>query len=267
MAAHVPLPGSKRTLMPNSRPAGSINPAEITSVTVRVRSAGDPQSLVTKAYELANTPIAKRKYLTHEELEANHGASPGRPRQDRAFRAAARSDRRAARPSGRSCLKASSATCWRRFRPTSRCISTPAERIAAGAAKSPCRRSSPESLPACSASIRVRSIAIARVTSRPGKPRANGTRARQPPQARRPRRAWRPERRGGDRFRQALQFPGQFRRHRSDHRHHRTRRRLSQQRPAGVLPRDRRCGAEGRLHLGRPCRAIIRQRRIRPMAK
>lgn len=61
--------------MPNSRPAGSINPAEITSVTVRVRSAGDPQSLVTKAYELANTPIAKRKYLTHEELEANHGAS------------------------------------------------------------------------------------------------------------------------------------------------------------------------------------------------
>jgi kumamolisin len=62
--------------MPNSRPAGSINPAEITSVTVRVRSAGDPQALVEKAYELATTPIAKRKYLTHAELEEHHGASP-----------------------------------------------------------------------------------------------------------------------------------------------------------------------------------------------
>jgi kumamolisin len=75
MAGYVPLPGSKRTLIPNSRPAGSINPAEVTSVTVRVRSAGDPQSLVQKAYELANMPIARRKYLTHDELEANHGAS------------------------------------------------------------------------------------------------------------------------------------------------------------------------------------------------
>ena len=71
---YVPLPGSKRTLLPNSRPAGPINPSEIASVTVRVRSAGDPETLAKKAYDLANKPMAERKYLTHEELEKQHGA-------------------------------------------------------------------------------------------------------------------------------------------------------------------------------------------------
>jgi kumamolisin len=75
MVTYVPLPGSKRTLMANSRAAGPINPAEIASLTVRIRSSGDPQALVEKAYELANTPIAKRKYLTHDELEKQHGAT------------------------------------------------------------------------------------------------------------------------------------------------------------------------------------------------
>ncbi len=74
MAVYIPLPGSKRTLLPNSRPAGPINSSEITSVTVRVRSAGDPEALAKKAYDLAGTPMAKRKYLTHEELEKQHGA-------------------------------------------------------------------------------------------------------------------------------------------------------------------------------------------------
>src|ERR1700730_19417222 len=72
---HVPLPGSKRTLLPNSRPAGPINRSEIASVTVRVRSAGDPETLAKKAYDLANMPLAARKYLTHEELEKQHGAA------------------------------------------------------------------------------------------------------------------------------------------------------------------------------------------------
>jgi kumamolisin len=44
-------------------------------VTVRVRSAGDPEALAKKAYDLANTPMAERKYLTHQELEEQHGAS------------------------------------------------------------------------------------------------------------------------------------------------------------------------------------------------
>jgi kumamolisin len=76
MAVYVPIPGSKRTLLPNSRAAGPIDPSEIATVTVRVRSAGDPTALAKKAYELASTPIADRKYLTHEELEKQHGADP-----------------------------------------------------------------------------------------------------------------------------------------------------------------------------------------------
>lgn len=75
MSTYTTLPGSKRTLLPNSRAAGPVNPSEIASITVRVRSAGDPNALAKKAYELANTPIAKRKYLTHEELEKQHGAN------------------------------------------------------------------------------------------------------------------------------------------------------------------------------------------------
>src|SRR5262249_51350219 len=75
MPQYVGLPGSKRTLLPNSRPAGPIDPSEITSVTVRVRSAGDKDTLAKKAYELANTALAKRKYLTREQLAKQHGAS------------------------------------------------------------------------------------------------------------------------------------------------------------------------------------------------
>jgi kumamolisin len=54
--------------------AGPINPSEIASVTVRLRSAADPKALAKKAYDLASTPMAERKYLTYEELENQHGA-------------------------------------------------------------------------------------------------------------------------------------------------------------------------------------------------
>jgi kumamolisin len=74
MTVYTPLPGSKRALLPNSRLAGPVDPSEIASVTVRVRSAGDPASLAQKAYELAKVPLAMRKYLTHDELERQHGA-------------------------------------------------------------------------------------------------------------------------------------------------------------------------------------------------
>ena len=53
MSVYVPLAGSARNLLPNSRPAGPIDPSEIDSITVRVRSAGDPQALEKRAYELA----------------------------------------------------------------------------------------------------------------------------------------------------------------------------------------------------------------------
>lgn len=45
------------------------------SVTVRVRSKGDPKALAAKAQDLAATPLADRQYLTRGELEAQHGAN------------------------------------------------------------------------------------------------------------------------------------------------------------------------------------------------
>src|SRR6202035_3962384 len=75
MAVYVPLPGSKRTLLPNSRPAGPVDPSEVASLTVRVRSSGDPDALAKQVYEQASQPLANRTYLTREELAAQHGAS------------------------------------------------------------------------------------------------------------------------------------------------------------------------------------------------
>jgi kumamolisin len=75
MTNYVTLLGSERTLMPNSRLAGPVDSSKIASVTVRVRSDGNFEALGKKAYELANTPMAKRKYLTHTQLEKLHGAS------------------------------------------------------------------------------------------------------------------------------------------------------------------------------------------------
>lgn len=75
MAGYVTLPGSERTLLPNSHPAGPADASELASITVRVRSRGDTAALAQKAYELANEPMNKRKYLTHEELENAYGAN------------------------------------------------------------------------------------------------------------------------------------------------------------------------------------------------
>ena len=63
MTVHVPLRGSRRTLLPYSRPAGRVDPNEPASVTVRVRSRGNPRELVQKAYDLARTPLGDREYL------------------------------------------------------------------------------------------------------------------------------------------------------------------------------------------------------------
>jgi len=75
MTSHTLLKGSTKSLLPHSRSAGPIDPNEITSVTVRVRSTGSQDALVEKAYELANTPLNKRKYLTHEQLASSYGAN------------------------------------------------------------------------------------------------------------------------------------------------------------------------------------------------
>jgi len=75
MADYVTLPGSKRTLLPNSRPAGAVDPSEIVSVTVRVRSQRDTDELEKFVTEQSRLPLGQRKYLSHAELAAKYGAS------------------------------------------------------------------------------------------------------------------------------------------------------------------------------------------------
>ncbi|HEY0190514.1 MAG TPA: S53 family serine peptidase [Kofleriaceae bacterium] len=75
MSSYVPLNGSKRELLPNSRAAGPVDPAEVASLTIRVRSVGDPARLAQLANDLGNQAIADRQYLSHAELEEQHGAS------------------------------------------------------------------------------------------------------------------------------------------------------------------------------------------------
>lgn len=76
MTVYVPVDGSQRDLLPGSRPAGPVDLNEISSITVRLRSRGDPRKLVSKAYELARQPLAHRQYLTHQELADQHGTEP-----------------------------------------------------------------------------------------------------------------------------------------------------------------------------------------------
>ncbi len=73
---YVPLPGSARALLPNSRPAGSIDPSEIVAVTVRVRSAGDPKALEQAVQAMYEKPLSERTYVTRAELADQHGALP-----------------------------------------------------------------------------------------------------------------------------------------------------------------------------------------------
>jgi kumamolisin len=75
MAVYVPLPGSKRSLLPNSRPVGAIDPSEVDSITVRVRSGGDVKALEKRVYEQSKKPLKERTYLSREELAKKHGAS------------------------------------------------------------------------------------------------------------------------------------------------------------------------------------------------
>jgi kumamolisin len=71
---YVPLAGSARELLTDSRPAGSIDASEVTSVTVRVRSAADPAELEQKVRALSDQPLKDREYPSRESLAARHGA-------------------------------------------------------------------------------------------------------------------------------------------------------------------------------------------------
>jgi kumamolisin len=74
--AYVALPGSDRTLVPDSQAVGPVNPAEVIAVTIRLRSraaAGDLDAALTA---LGTTPPADRTYLTPEQFAERYGADP-----------------------------------------------------------------------------------------------------------------------------------------------------------------------------------------------
>jgi kumamolisin len=75
MAGYVPLPGSRRVLLPNSRPAGPVDPSVTSSLTIRVRAARQDGDLAARAYGLYDTALAERRYLSQEELQTDYGAS------------------------------------------------------------------------------------------------------------------------------------------------------------------------------------------------
>jgi kumamolisin len=75
-ARFVPLPGSHRELLPHSRQAGSIDPAERTSITVRTRPAGDEKDLADLLKTIYREPVASRKYSSYDEMARRHGARP-----------------------------------------------------------------------------------------------------------------------------------------------------------------------------------------------
>jgi kumamolisin len=75
MAGYVTLPGSKRSLLPNSRAAGPVDHSEIDSLTIRVRSVGNTQELEKRVYDESVKPLAERTYVSRADLAASHGAS------------------------------------------------------------------------------------------------------------------------------------------------------------------------------------------------
>ena len=75
MTAHIPLPGSARALLPNSRPAGPVDSSEITSLTIRLRSMGDVDELEKSVQKQSRQPLSSRRYLKREDFAKKHGAS------------------------------------------------------------------------------------------------------------------------------------------------------------------------------------------------
>ena len=73
---HVPLKGGHRELLPKSRSIGAVNAAEIAAITVRTRARSNLADLERKVHRLYARSLKQRRYLTHDELAALHGARP-----------------------------------------------------------------------------------------------------------------------------------------------------------------------------------------------
>lgn len=75
MSQFIPLTGSTRQLLPNSRPTGPVDQSKVASITVRLRSQGNFKDLEKFVLEEANKLPRERQYLSREQLANDHGAS------------------------------------------------------------------------------------------------------------------------------------------------------------------------------------------------
>ena len=80
---HVPLVGSERSPIVGAREVGPANPDERLEVSVRLRSRARKKPALSAKALLQ--PLEKRKLLTRDELEKQHGADPANVRQIEAF--------------------------------------------------------------------------------------------------------------------------------------------------------------------------------------
>ena len=64
MSLFIPPPGSRRSLLANSRLAGPVDLSEIVSLTVRVQSVGNLVGLERKVKAESRKPLADRRYLS-----------------------------------------------------------------------------------------------------------------------------------------------------------------------------------------------------------
>src|ERR1700689_2320749 len=78
MSNYVTLPGSIRTLLPKSRPAGPVDRSEMASLTIRVKSTGDLKGLENQVHEESGKPLDKRTYLSRRELAENYDSEPSK---------------------------------------------------------------------------------------------------------------------------------------------------------------------------------------------
>jgi kumamolisin len=82
----IDLPGSERTLPPDSRKIGPCDPREQIQVTVFLRRGGSPKQF-PDATKIGKLPPARRQHLSRAQFTARHGARPADIKKVRTFAA------------------------------------------------------------------------------------------------------------------------------------------------------------------------------------
>lgn len=68
--------GSERSSLPEAVVVGEVDPKERITITVKVRERPSRNDIRFHAKDIGATPMSARRYLTHEEFAAQHGADP-----------------------------------------------------------------------------------------------------------------------------------------------------------------------------------------------